>query len=68
MGEQNSDTKWVVVMRSQRKYVTGASGGLAWTTDRAEAEQTAQMVGGEVVDAVYFAKSWRKFFPDEGGD
>lgn len=39
------------------KYLAGDGGGLAWTRDRAEAEEMAQG-GGVIVDADEFAANW----------
>jgi hypothetical protein len=49
-------TKWAVVHPKLGQYVTGHSGGIAWTHDRTEAEQIAgNAPDGMVVDAEEFA-------------
>lgn len=50
--------KWAVM--TDEKYVSGPGGEIAWTYDRGEAEQTAKVVGGRVVDADKLSSAaWR---------
>lgn len=53
-------TKWAVWFPKEGRYVSSARGGnaVAWTHDRAVAEQTASAFGGEVIDAEILAKEW----------
>jgi hypothetical protein len=50
--------KWAVM--TDEKYVSGPGGKIAWTYDRKEAEKTAKVVGGRVVDADKLSSAaWR---------
>jgi len=55
-------TKWTIVHDKEKTVVQRAM-GIAWTYDRAEADEWANILGGRVVDAEDFAKNPR--FRDE---
>ncbi len=47
-------TKWMVWNPKTRQFVGGDDGNIRWTFDRAQADDIAKMVGGEVKDAEAF--------------
>lgn len=54
--QQAKRPKWCVWIPLARKYIVRASGQIAWSYDKREAEAAAQSFGGEVIEAKAFAK------------
>lgn len=56
--------KWTIFFPEEGKYICGRGNGIAWVSDPMEAQETARVMGGIVIDAEWLAVNFRQWQDD----